>query len=89
MPEYVRVRDDGTGHELTIRKSQLGDGMTKIDKPALSPSGEPAPVLYRTKLGTPRPGSKQDRKRESTKTSEATSPGDSAGHTSASPKKEN
>lgn len=87
MPEYVRVRHNETGHEYSVPKSLVRDDCKVVDKPALGRNGEPAPVLYRTKLGTPRPGSKQAQKRE-TKTPEATGSGNNASRLAA-PKKEN
>lgn len=89
MPDYVRVRDESTGHEFTIPRGRLTDGLKVIDKPAMTPSGRRRDVTYRLPLGTPRPGSKQERRRSTKKTSEAASLGKDAGQTSATPEQEN
>lgn len=69
MSEYVRVRDT-SGHEITIRADLpeghprgLQDGMTVLDKPATTRTGDPLPPKHRTALGTPLPGSAVDVKR--------------------------
>ena len=49
MSDYLRVKDNETGHEFTIRSDAYDKALhTKVDKPALDAHGEPAPVKYRT-----------------------------------------
>lgn len=91
MAEPRRVRDPISGHEYTPTAGQmlvtaLSDDDV-IDKPALAPSGDIAPVLYRMPLGTPRPGTKVAQRRR--KTSAAKPAADQqGGHESAEPNKE-
>ena len=87
MPEYVRVREGAW--EYTIPTHRVTDGVEVLDKDALTPSGKPAPPKPVTPLGTPAPGSKQERKRAAKKTSVAPSPGEDAGQTSAELEQEN
>jgi hypothetical protein len=88
MAEYVRVREGRW--EYTLRKGHVPKGVTVLkDKDPLSPSGKPAPPKPVTDLGTPAPGSKQERKRAAKKTSAAKSRGVDAGQTSAKPETEN
>lgn len=48
MTDYVRVRQDETGHELTVRADANLTGLTVIDKPALGHDGLPAPMKPKT-----------------------------------------
>lgn len=48
MPEYVRVRQDETGHELTVPAGYDLTGLTVIDEPALGRDGLPAPMKPKT-----------------------------------------
>lgn len=48
MPEYVRVRQDETGHEITVLADSDMTGLTVIKKPALDQHGEPAPMKPKT-----------------------------------------
>jgi hypothetical protein len=49
MSEYLRVKDNETGHEFTIRAEEFDKALhTQVDKPALDAHGEPADVKYRT-----------------------------------------
>ena len=49
MPDYIRVRMNDAGHEITIRADRFDkDAATKLDKPALGPNGLPLPPKYRT-----------------------------------------
>lgn len=85
MPEFKRVREGGW--EYSIPEHRVTDGVEVLDKPATHPSGKPLPPKPVTPLGTPAPGSKQERKRA--QTSGAQDSGENAGQTSAAPKKEN
>ncbi len=87
MTENVRVREGGW--EYSIPKSRLTDGVEVLSKPAVAPSGRLLPPKPVTPLGTPAPGSKQERKRAAKKTSGAPDSGKNAGQTSAAPEKEN
>lgn len=92
MPEYVRVREGAW--EYTIPKHRVTEGLEVLDKDPLAPSGKPASPKPVTALGTPAPGSKQERRRAAKKAatpqaSEADSPGVDAGQTSAEPEQEN
>ena len=62
MTDYVRVKDNATKHELTIRKDRLGDpdvkaGVTVLDdKPAVDAGGTPlSPTYYVPKGSKPAP----------------------------------
>lgn len=49
MPEYVRVKQAGTGHEATIERSQYDrapDGWKLLDKAATDAAGRPLPPKY-------------------------------------------
>lgn len=47
--EHLRVKDNETGHEYTIRAAEYDKALhTKVDNPAYDAHGEPAPVKYRT-----------------------------------------
>lgn len=49
MTEFLRVRDNDTSHEYTIRAGQFNtDAHTQIDKPALDAHGDPSPVKHKT-----------------------------------------
>lgn len=88
MPDHVRVREGGW--EYTIRKKKRPPkGLEVLDKDPYAPSGKPAPPKPVTKLGTPAPGSKQERARTAKKTSGGKSPGGDAGQSSAAPEQEN
>lgn len=69
MPEYLRVKQKGTGHELTILADRFDDeAYTKLDKDALDAHGEPAPVKYKTTVATEaaaKTASKADTQKES------------------------
>lgn len=85
MTKHVRVREGNW--EYSIPEFRKAEGLEVLDKPALAPSGKPIPPKPVTALGTPAPGSQQERKRNP-KTPEATSPGKDAGQTSATPETE-
>lgn len=85
MTEFKRVRE--SGWEYTIPARRVADGVEVLDKPALAPSGKPITPKPVTPLGTPAPGSRQERKRGN-QTSEANVLGEDAGQ-SAAPDKEN
>lgn len=56
MPNYIRVKDDATGHEYDVDEVSLRHGMTPIDGyPENSgPSARPRPAKHFTaKDGTP------------------------------------
>lgn len=86
MPKYVRVREGAW--EYSIPEHRLADGLDVLDKPALAPSGKPLPPKPVTQLGTPAPGSKQERKRDQ-KTTGAKVSGEDDGQTSAALEQEN
>lgn len=91
MPKYVRVREGDW--EYSIPEHRLADGLKVLDKDALAPSGKPAAPKPVTPLGTPRAGSKQDRRRRATKkaapkTTGASVSGEDAGQKSAAPEEE-
>jgi hypothetical protein len=69
MPDYLRVKQKETGHELTILADHFNDeAYTKLDKPALDAHGEPAPVKYKTTVATEataKTASKADQSKES------------------------
>lgn len=47
MPEWVRVKDPATGHEITISAEQAqAFGASPINKPATAPSGDPLEPKY-------------------------------------------
>lgn len=49
MPEWVRVKDPDTGHEVSITAAQADAvGAKPLDKPALSPFGAPLPPKTKT-----------------------------------------
>lgn len=86
MPEFKRVREGGW--EYSIPATRVTDAVEVLDKRALAPSGKPIPPKPVTDLGTPATGSKRDRQRTATKTTEVDSPGKDAGETSATPETE-
>lgn len=104
MTDYVRIKDPGTGAEITYDTAKveaLGLQDHVIDKDPLGPDGLPAPTKPSLPLGEPVPGTPQDRRREqrrqerqqdsasTTQTPGAPDPGQDAGQTSADPEKEN
>lgn len=47
MPDFVRVRDKGTGHVSSIarvRAERLGDAVELLDEPAVDGLGRPLPA---------------------------------------------
>jgi len=51
MPEYVRARDNDTGHHVTIPRSLLrlrSSAFTELKSPALHPDGSPVQPKYKT-----------------------------------------
>lgn len=50
MSEFIRVRQNETGHELSVPKShaEATGGYEQIDKPAVDAAGSPLPPKYRT-----------------------------------------
>lgn len=51
MPEFVRVRDNETGHEYSVAAARVAatpDLWTQVEKPAAHPNGDPLPPKYRT-----------------------------------------
>ncbi|VXC08684.1 hypothetical protein [Aeromicrobium sp. 9AM] len=51
MTNFVRVRDNETGHEYSVAESRFDlepDLFTKLDKPATDPTGEPLPAKHKT-----------------------------------------
>lgn len=49
MTEFIRVRQNETGHELSVPKShaEAVGGYEEIDKPAVDSAGRPLPPKYR------------------------------------------
>lgn len=86
MPDYVRVREGKW--EYSIPKRRVTEGVEVLDKDALARNGKPLPPKPITDLGTPAPGSRQERQRAK-KTSGASVPGEDAGQSSATPEQEN
>lgn len=53
MPEYVRVKQKGTGHELSVVASAVDanpDAYTRLDKAATKADGTPLPPKYHQSL---------------------------------------
>ena len=53
MAEYVRVRDNQTGHHLSILRSQFDrrpDGWTELKQDATFADGSPRPVKHKTSV---------------------------------------
>lgn len=49
MPEYVRVKQVETGHELSVTRGHyeaVKDGYKPIDKPAIDSAGDPLPPKH-------------------------------------------
>ena len=47
MPDFVRIRDKGTGHESTVsraRADRLGDAVEVLDSSAVDALGRPLPA---------------------------------------------
>ena len=44
MTDFVRVRDDVTGHEYSVRAGRVKPGQTIIDKPAVTRAGRAVPA---------------------------------------------
>lgn len=48
MPEYARVRDEDTGHELSVPVSAVPHGnYVVLDEPAVNVADEPLPPKHR------------------------------------------
>lgn len=51
-PTHVRVKDDATGHELTVTRARFENApkgaFTVVDKPAVQADGTPVPPKYKT-----------------------------------------
>lgn len=68
MPEYVRVRDKDTGHELSVIKSTVPRGNYDVlDEPATRRNGEVLPPKHGKPVTptTKKPGQQADTKKES------------------------
>lgn len=49
MPEYVRVKQVETGHELSVPQGHydaVSDGYKLLDKPAVDSAGDPLPSKH-------------------------------------------
>ena len=55
MTDFVRVRDSLTGHEYSTPPHLVRDGLTIVDKPAVSPNGTPLPPKFRRTLAVQEP----------------------------------
>lgn len=89
MPELHRIKDPVSGAEYTYDDAKvvaLGLQDEVVDKPTRERNGKPAAAKPRMPLGTPRPGSAQDRRR--TQTSGDDTPGKDAGQSSADTEEE-
>lgn len=86
MTDLVRVREGNW--EYTLPKKRVPEGMKVLDKPATARNGKALPPKPVTPLGTPAPGSKQERQRAAKKTSGANDSGKDAGHSSAETEEE-
>jgi hypothetical protein len=95
MPDFIRVRDT-SGHEISIRGDVadghprgIQEGQRRLDKPAVGADGLPLAPKYRTRLGTPLPGSKKARKQAQAaatpdpETTPADQPGENDGQSAA------
>ena len=63
MPDFVRIKDKGTGHESTVsraRADRLGDAVEVLDAPAVDAVGRPLP-------GKPASKAKAAAKKETTR----------------------
>lgn len=61
MPDvdWVRVRDDATGHHITIPRRLVCEGVTVLDQPPLNRSGDPRKPTYKVAKGSkPAPSTK-------------------------------
>lgn len=67
MPEYVRVRDRDSGHELSILQSAVHRGNYDVlDEPATRRNGEVLPPKHGKPVApTKKPGQQADTKKES------------------------
>ena len=55
MPEYVRAKDNQTGHHVSILREHLDafpDGWTELKQDATYPDGTPLPPKYKTDVAT-------------------------------------
>lgn len=55
MPEYVRVKQKETGHELSVPVAHLEaypDGYAEVKKDAVDAAGDPLPPKYKTSVST-------------------------------------
>lgn len=55
MPEYVRVKQKDTGHEVTILRSMYDfapDAYSLLDKPATNAGGDVLPAKFKTTVAT-------------------------------------
>lgn len=51
MPEYVRAKDNETGHHVSVLKSQYErnkEAWTLLKQPATNAGGDPLPPKYKT-----------------------------------------
>lgn len=55
MPDYLRVKQSDTGHELTVSRSMYDfapDSYSVLDKPATDAGGNPLPPKHKTSVST-------------------------------------
>lgn len=71
MPEYLRVKQADTGHELSLPREHVeavgDDAYTVLDKPAVDEGGVPLPAKYKTtvaKAAASRSGHRTDTTKE-------------------------
>lgn len=87
MPEYIRVRQNATGHEFTVRADSDLTGRTVIDRPAVDRNGRIIPPKYKTTVAaaaksTRKPAEKPAGKRARKSTRK---PGPQAGDSAEAP----
>ena len=68
MPDYIRVKLSGTGHKVTVFRSQFDpEGMTELKQDAVDEHGAPLPAEFATKS----PSSQSGQKKATTTTKES------------------
>lgn len=53
MTDFVRVKDNETGHEYSVTQERFDyspDDFTKVDKAATNSAGDPLPPKYKTSV---------------------------------------
>lgn len=61
----LRVRDEDTGHKLTINAPALPHGnYAVLNEPASSPAGDPLPTIHQSSVGTTNTSGQQAESKE-------------------------